>query len=299
MRRLRPTVALTAVTMLAAACAQPSAARPAAVPPAANGALCTLPPVAPALSILDWESKSQQTVPGDPPRGWAAEYDADVVHRGNREPQIRIARPPEPVRAGGAASRFELRREDPVINIGTRAELATELEPLGAERWYAFSVYLPKSWAADRSPEIVAQWHQHHSVAGDPPIAIATQQGQWEIHTARDGFSAEKPIGAYVTERWTDWLVHVRWSTGKAGIVQIWQDGQPVKGFENVRGPNTYKSKQGMYLKVGIYKWDWSLQNPTDTVRRHLYLDELRIAESEAGVAIPRPATACYEVGRR
>lgn len=292
--RLRTTAAVTALALLTSACAQPGAATPAAVPPAPSGALCTLPSVAPALTMLDWESERQQRVPGDPPQGWAGEYDPDLVHPDNRQPQVRVARAPDPVRAGGAAARFELRREDPVINGGTRAELSAPIEPKNAERWYAFSVYLPPSWARDRSPEIIAQWHQHHTVAGNPPLAIATYRGQWEIQTARDGHEDAVRVGAYRTGRWTDWLVHVKWSTGAAGVVQLWRDGKPVPGFADRRGPNTYRSDHGVYLKVGIYKWDWSQKNPTDTSRRFLYLDELRIAQTRAGVAIPRASAACY-----
>jgi hypothetical protein len=210
---------------------------------------------------------------------------------------VRAARAPEPVRAGGSAARFELRRADPAINGGTRTELATPLEPRGAERWYAFSIYLPKSWQKDRSTEILAQWHQDASIAGNPPLAIATDRGRWEILGAGDGGGDGRQtiVGAYRTGRWTDWLVHAKWSAGSDGVLQVWQDGKPVRGYADRRGPNTYSGPKGNYLKVGIYKWDWSQKRPSDTTSRVMYLDELRIATTRAGVSIPEPLPeACY-----
>nr|WP_296065427.1 polysaccharide lyase [uncultured Actinoplanes sp.] len=246
-------------------------------------------PPAPARTTLDWETARQQSVPRAAPPGWSGEYAPGLVHVDSGQPQVRIARVPEPVRAGGASARFELVRGDPVINHNTRAELATPIEPRDAERWYAFSVYLPADWARDRSPEILAQFHQHYGIGGEPPLAIGTRAGQWELQTARDAHSDTARVGAYRTGGWTDWLVHARWSARGDGLLQIWRDGVPVPGFSGLRGPNTYRSRYGVYLKVGLYKWDWSQHNPTDTTRRVMYLDELRIADTRAGVAVPGP----------
>jgi hypothetical protein len=297
-RRSATTVAL-AVLLAAAACARGSA-RPAVAdhahgPASLNAALCQPATAAPSSTTLDWETARQQSVPDAPPQGWSGEYEPGLLHPGNGEPQVRVARAPDPVRAGAAAARFELRRGDPVINYAARVELATPAEPRGADRWYAFSVYLPESWVHDRSTEILAQWHQHQSIEGNPPLALATDQGNWEILAAWEGHSEQSMIGAYVTGRWTDWRVHVKWSTGADGVVQVWKDDRPVAGHADKRGRNTYRSVHGIYLKVGIYKWDWSQHNPTDTTDRFMFLDELRIAPTRAGVAIPAPPPeACY-----
>ncbi|WP_127501034.1 polysaccharide lyase [Actinoplanes solisilvae] len=279
MRATRWAAAATAV-LLTAACAE--AVQPVAQPKPSLPS--PSPVVAKARTTLDWETARQQTVPGHAPPGWSGEYTPEQVYKDTGEPQVRVARVPEPVRAGGASARFELRRGDPAVNHSTQADLSTQFEPRGAERWYAFSFYLPSDWARDRTPEILAQFHQHYQLDGEPPLAIAISDGEWELQTARDGHSDVTRVGAYRTGAWTDWLVHARWTPDRTGILQIWRDGKPVPGFGNRRGPNTYRSKYGIYLKVGLYKWAWS----SGTNRRVMYLDELRIADTRAGVAIPR-----------
>jgi hypothetical protein len=254
-----------------------------------TGEPAAAPTPAPARTTLDWETARQQSVPGAAPPGWSGEYAPTLVHADDGQPQISIVRVPQPVRAGGASARFELERGDPVINHNTRAELASPVEPHDAELWYAVSIFLPSDWARDRSPEIVAQWHQYYTIDGEPPLAIATRDGQWEIQTAREEHSSTARVGAYRTGGWTDWLVHARFTADGTGLLQIWRDGRPVPGFADVRGPNTYRSPLGVYLKVGLYKWDWSQHHPTDTTRRVMYLDELRIADTRAGVAVPGP----------
>jgi len=287
--------AVAALMLLGSVACGPADPEPDAAPDPPSAAPCAPDTPAPALTTLDWETARQQSVPDDPPPGFAAEWDPGLVHRDNGKSQVSVVRAPDPVRAGGAAARFELRRGDPVINHGTRAELATPMEPRGADRWYGFSIYLPPSWARDSSPEILAQWHQDPAVEGNPPLAISTYRGEWEILAASDGRSDQQMTGAYQTGRWTDWLVHVKWSTGADGVLQVFKDGKAVAGFADRRGPNTYRGKRGNYFKVGIYKWDWSQKKPTDTTRRIMYLDELRIATTRAGAAVPKPlAEVCY-----
>lgn len=287
--------AILAMSLGSAACGAEADGRSAPRAPLPAGA-CPQATATPALTTLDWESARQQRVPDTPPPGWAAELAPTQRDPEDGRPQVAIARAPDPVRAGGASGRFELRRDDPAVNGGTRAELATAPEPRGAERWYAFSIYLPPEWARDRSAEILVQWHQHASIAGNPPLAVATYRGQWEILAAGDGSGdgEQALIGAYRTGRWTDWLVQVKWSAGADGVVRIWQDGRAVPGFTDRRGPNTYPGEYGVYLKAGIYKWDWSRGKPTDTVRRVMYLDELRIAATRAGVQLPAAAVPAY-----
>lgn len=244
-----------------------------------------------ALYELRWEDPTQRSVPASPPPGWAREYDPNVVHADGK-PQVRAYRQASlvPVRDGSYSARFALAKDDPVINNGTRCELSAGLEPKGAERWYGFSIYLPSSWAYDQAAEIVTQWHQHWSIGSSPPLAIVTRRGQWEISQNWEGpHYSNTPVGEYRRSRWTDWVVHVKWSAGGDGALSIWKDGRPVPGFSNKRGKNTYNSAYGNYMKIGIYKWAWSQNRPSDVDKRHMYYDALRIADGRGSYAAVAP----------
>jgi hypothetical protein len=244
------------------------------------------------LTTLDWDTAAQQSVPAAPPPDWAAEYRRDLIHPNTQEPQLRVARAPEPVRGGAMSARFELQKSDPVINNGTRAELTAPFEPRGTERWYGFSIFLPDGWTYDRSAEILTQWHQHWDVGSSPPLALVTRRGNWEISQNWEGYGQHNVLGQYQTGRWTDWVFHVRWSSGMDGLVQVWKDGQPVAGFENRTGKNTYESSYGNYMKIGIYKWDWSQSKPSDTTRRVMFHDQLRVADASGDYATVAPGRA-------
>ena len=244
-----------------------------------------------SLYVLDWEDLAQRSVPASPPPGWAREYDPNVVHSDGK-PQVKAYRQATlvPVRDGSYSVRFALEKGDPVINNGTRCELSAGLEPKGAERWYGFSIYLPSSWAYDQAAEIVTQWHQHWNIGSSPPLAIMTHKGQWVISQNWEGpYYKDTPVGAYQRSRWTDWVVHVKWSAGSDGRLSIWKDGQPVPGFYNKQGKNTYNSTYGNYMKIGIYKWAWSQGKPSDVTERHMYHDTLRIADGSGSYAAVAP----------
>ncbi|GAB3440503.1 hypothetical protein GCM10027436_23920 [Actinophytocola sediminis] len=247
--------------------------------------------------VLDWESASQQGVPAQAPPGWVAEYNRTLVNPGGR-PQVSLVRAPEPVRAGSSAARFELDKNTSGAVPGPRAELAGDV--LGGERWYGFSIYLPDSWVTDRAAEIVTQWH-HNGSTGSPPLSIETQDGNWQISQNWENTARDTRLGAYQRGRWTDWVVHVRWSSGSDGVLRIWKDGVPVPGFENRTGRNSYSDPR-TYLKIGIYKWPWAQGQQSDTTNRVMYHDELRIADASGSydqVAPPStpPPTGSHPVG--
>lgn len=226
-------------------------------------------------TTLNWESADQQGIPEQEPPGWGAQYDLGVTNPSGR-PQLSLTQAGEPVRAGDHAARFELDRNDPGSTGGPRAELSGEV--LTGEHWYGFSIYLPDSWAPDRAAEIVTQWH-HTGLTGSPPLAIETQGGNWRVSQNWDGHEVDTPVGAYETGKWTDWVVHITWSSGNDGRLQIWKDGEPVPGFEDKRGQNSWDDEKA-YMKVGIYKWPWGQGQESDTDNRVMFHDEVRIADA-------------------
>ncbi|MFG1606426.1 heparin lyase I family protein [Actinoplanes sp. NPDC049265] len=258
--------------------------------------------------VLDFEDPSHWTMPEQVPPGWAMEYWPGIRHT-NGEPQVReaYAANGEPVRAGGHSVRFELDKADQPKNNGSRAEIGAEApaEPRRAERWYGFSTYLPSTWALDRAPEVIVQWHQ---TGGDctagcsPPLSLFTQNGKYYLSqnwqnradVPGDWTFADTVIGDYRTGRWTDWVFHIKWSTGSDGLLEVWQDGQPLPVFGHKAGRNDDfgDGVHGNYLVLGVYKWVWSQGKPSDTTNRVLYTDELRVADARGSYAAVAPPSA-------
>lgn len=57
----------------------------------------------------------------------------------------------------------------------------------------------------------------------------------------------------------------------------------------NKQSKNTYNSTYGNYMKIGIYKWAWSQNLPSDVTKRHMYYDALRIADGSGSYATVAP----------
>jgi hypothetical protein len=163
------------------------------------------------------------------------------------------------------------------------------------ERWYGFSIFLPQTWHSDPAPESLTQWHQV-TEGGSPPLAILTRGDDWVI-SQRDWSNVgsnntiDQSVGRYARGQWTDWVVHVRWSAGADGLLEIWKNDQPVPGFGHKTGRNTFANSSRHYMKIGIYKWQWNDAAPPATgcpppgpdnsnqTRRVMYHDEVRIVD--------------------
>jgi hypothetical protein len=254
-------------------------------------ALIATPASAQTPELLNWEDPADRTLPGSAPTGWVRQ--TCYPGCGSHPAQVVTT----PVRDGGYAARFQLKRSDPDIASSRRSELAeAQLTPNGAERWYGFSVLLPSGSYGQvdpRSAEIIAQWH-HAANTGSPPLALGVLNGRWTIwqHWKASG-SVPVETGrwtdptAHALGQWTDWVVHVTWSSGSTGSVEVWKNGQLVY---DVNGKNKDGDDPGVYMKFGIYKWDWK-SNPTRSVvdNRILFHDALRIADHTGSYASVAP----------
>ncbi|MFD9621511.1 heparin lyase I family protein [Streptomyces virginiae] len=228
---------------------------------------------------LDWEQSADRTLPATAPpnlnKRWATAYGATNVTA--------------PVRDGSHAARFELRKSDPVVSSSKRAEVSQRDEqPVGAERWYGFSINLPSTWVADTSAEIVSQWHQCDSgcPGGSPPLALLTDEGRWKID-----FRGEMiDLGPYTTGVWVDWVFHVTWRTDSTGLLQVWRNGERIlhrTGATHGGGPRS------PYFKFGIYKWDWNTGAPSNTTERVMYYDAVRLGDERATHRDVSPQRTC------
>jgi hypothetical protein len=197
-----------------------------------------------------------------------------------------------PVRAGRYALRIEWRADWPKVNNGLRSEITRENAGGAAhhpDRWFTFSLLLPEDWEIDPvSQDVVVQWHQTPDrELGEgwrsPPLALCILGDRFHFEAlwdARQVTPQSGPQGKVVLDagpiergRWVDWAVHVHWSYGEDGLLEVWRDGTRAV---TRRGPLGFNDRRETFFKTGIYKWV-STENGTSAVtRRVLYVDEVR-----------------------
>ena len=194
----------------------------------------------------------------------------------------------EKSRSGGYGMRSYLHRYDSNTNYRTEVRAKAAPTSVGKEYWYGFSIFLPSPYPADRDiEEILAQWHATPDANDDnnnPPLALYLLDGRWRMWTkwnssqptikSRNG-SSSFDLGAQEVDKWTDWVVHVKWSYGSDGFLQVWRNGNKVV---DRTGPNAYNDQIGPYFKMGIYKSEWRQADATSpTNSRTLFHDDFRM----------------------
>jgi Polysaccharide lyase len=193
----------------------------------------------------------------------------------------------EPTRNGEQSIRF-------MAALGTRCEIIPKFgnpllwrllhEPFNEERWYSFSLFLPKESEFAPGNEVVAQWHSaRDKFIGEksgrgPPLALRIQDGNWRVTYGWDSDFLSKPGHKAIyplwenkvdTGVWVDWVFRVRWSYEDDGYIDIWKNGTQVVKH---RGPNAYNDLRGVYLKLGSYH---------PTVNRVIYFDNIRLGDED------------------
>nr|WP_240348102.1 polysaccharide lyase [Longitalea arenae] len=226
----------------------------------------------PILYQLDFEDKDP--LPSFLTKQTATDYALQIVDR--------------PVYTGKKAARFELRDDDPETNNGTRSEI---LFPgpdskSSLERWYAFAVYFPKEgFDTDSSDEVISQWHQGGKAT--PSLCIRTKNNQLRLRI-NPRIKGKKVIemGPVEKNKWQYYVIHVIHSAEPDGLVEIWRNGAPVV---NYKGANMYELNSGDFhtpkWKLGIYKSAWNKSLPTNTHKRVLYLDDIKLGNERASFA--------------
>jgi hypothetical protein len=193
-----------------------------------------------------------------------------------------------PVYHGKKAARFELRDTDPENNNGTRSEIAfpgpdNKDNP---ERWYAFAVYFPKEgYDPDSSYEVISQWHQGGKTS--PSLCITVKNNDLRLRIS-PRIKSKKVIEMGPIEKnvWQYYVIHVKHSAGTDGLVEIWRNGDLVVKYE---GANMYDLNSGNFhtpnWKLGIYKWAWNGSLTTNTNKRVIYFDDIKLANEHATYA--------------
>ncbi len=183
--------------------------------------------------------------------------------------------------------------------LGTfRTEIGLPPEEGFHERWYGARIYVPKDWVSgsDSGGDTVMQWHGRISKEklekASPPLAISILHDRWVVHQSSgtmDNIKRDTQTLDATAEkgRWVAWVIHVRWSSGNDGLVEIWKDGKQVF---TAKGPNTFLTKPVTpYFKTGLYHPKWKTKNEekfkketTTLTKRVIYTADVKIGSEKA-----------------
>jgi hypothetical protein len=163
------------------------------------------------------------------------------------------------------------------------------------DRWFGFSTYFPTAYKPLKQ-DVIFQIHEKPSKCEQyrtPPLylLVAGEKMHWITRwdskkcSVGDTAQGSKWITSSVVERnrWIDWVVHVRWSYGADGLIEIWRNATKIAVY---RGPNDYNDEFEHYLKIGGYMWHGFPQN---VAQRVSYLDDVRMGGPKATYADVAP----------
>lgn len=190
------------------------------------------------------------------------------------------------VREGRYAARIEVRPGDDHVagsGSGERAELflrgALTGGSEGEEQYWAWSTYFPPDFDAPLGAwNTFTQFH-HSGTTGQVNIQFSVVNRRWiELRVLGGQFQSPSrrdfKLARFERGRWYDFVFHVRWSSTRAGLVEVWLNGDRVA--RKLRTPTLYAG-QAVYLKQGYYRraYDGTTVVYQDGMRRGSRLAEV------------------------
>ena len=214
----------------------------------------------PAASFLGCAAQRQSL--GDPVGTieWSCDFEGTycgMVEQSKVEPQRRSRFVPSARNGAQAIELTTLPGDDEVHGSGTwqRNDLLLPKSAAycneGQDEWWAFSVLFPDGFAQPVLGEVM-DFHAEGS-HGQPNLNLVVARGRLLFH----GFYGDvdhpgeykAELGALRRNRWYDFVIHVRWSSKRDGLMVAWLDGRKVLVH---RGATLYAGKS-CYLKLANY----------------------------------------------
>jgi hypothetical protein len=177
----------------------------------------------------------------------------------------------DPVRQGRYAARITVRHGYSRFGHNEDASLVWKSgEHEGDDYWYAWSTRFPSGWAAPFGWGIFAEWHA--KLRTSPVIAFNARgdTAYLNLHSgltneSRNSFAVSRDIPLLSTlskGRWNDFVLHVRWTTSRAGVVEVFHR---VEGEQTLRRlvslsriPTLQRTSDGrgagIYVLYGLYR---------------------------------------------
>jgi hypothetical protein len=281
-RSRRPLAGLLGLLLTALCCAVPAtaAAAPRRTVLQADGWHAHQAPAAPDGRV---RAARIRTVPAPGAPGDAFRPAGDVL-------RVELRAYDDPRRPGAAdgdvtdTGGYLANRAEVYDRIATRATPAAAWpDPVGAVRWYAFSLYVPAGFPTEAGKWLdFTQWKGLDS--GSPPVALELDGEDLVL----GGKTGRQRLGRLVRGGWTRFVVGMRLSPDpRAGWVQVDVNGRTVlprthrATMETVwRAALRTRTVDPNYLKQGIYR------SAAWTSTQVLYFGPMTIARSRAALAL-------------
>lgn len=206
---------------------------------------------------------------------------ADPARANNQVLKITVH--PGDAAASGDAVKGKDRVE--LIRKGFGTEGAAE-----SELWYRWSFLIPKDYQFNPTTDdlqIIGQLHLVGDEVLAPPVSINygiknNQSGIYVSYGLKD-INKSKVAESFITlGKWVDVALHIKWSAGNDGFIEVYKNGQPISIFNGadykVYGPNLPDKNSVAFFKLGLYRG----HNIKTT--NSIYFDEVKIGASQEAV---------------
>jgi hypothetical protein len=159
----------------------------------------------------------------------------------------------------------------------------------GQERWYGYSLSLGSDWnlsqiVNNRQYFFFGPGFRYTQTSVNGPGSALEADRIDAVPTFYTGSNLSNTVGATTagrfkvgsvfTNRWMDFVYHIKWSTGSDGFREVWRDGVKVGRYD---GP-TLGTSSAFELRTGIY------QGTAVNHTRTMYVDNHRVGTSYAAV---------------
>ncbi len=228
----------------------------------------TLPPPQGAV-IFKEDFETGGLTPGNRVQNWTTNPNSfQVVHDAER----------------GLVGRISMNRNEVTEPTRSRVELVQNGRfQQNKEYSVQWGVKLDTNYQFDsKQSEIIGQIHQS-SNDGSPPFAIVLKNDHYYSYVLESKGSEPKitDLGPAIPGKWEDWRLDWKASPNGDGYYQLYRGDQQVLDFQ---GNTSYNEPDAGYFKLGMYKWDWPKNKPSDVTNRTLFIDDVAITERQNAI---------------
>lgn len=178
----------------------------------------------------------------------------------------------DPAGSGNVVMRATRWFGDVSTSGGFRSEVSAPKDPIGSERWYSWSYFLPDSVRSVKNEIVIAQIQSlvdpGESNLRYPTLSLVVQDDRIKLSNSFDYDRITSPLGTSPkpgidferrelaswtldTEKWTSLDLHVKWAADNTGFLEFWKDG--VLLFQETNHINTFNDELGLWFKTGTY----------------------------------------------